>query len=89
MTYDIRNITDRAYEMVTSNGWSKDWLKGGCYLFLECAEFVESLRGKGNPIEEAGDVLVAFLSMVKYNNIDLDDIINAFNEKTQEWIKNQ
>ena len=87
--YDIRTLIEKAHKMTSSNGWEKDWKNGGCYLFLESAEFVESLRGKGNKFEEACDVLVAFLSMIKENNIDIDTILSYFFTKTSNYTKNE
>ena len=87
--YDIRTLIEKAHKMTSSNGWKKDWKNGGCYLFLECAEFVESLRGKGNEFEESADVLIAFLSMIKENNIDVDTIISYFFTKTSNYTKNE
>jgi len=64
-----------ASKLVQSNKWQKDWQNGGCYLFLECAEFIEALRGKGDPIDEAADVFTSFLALIDYYKLDLDAIV--------------
>jgi len=52
-------------------GWEKDWSRGGCYIHLEASEFIEALRGKGDPLEELGDVLFTILAVADYYNLDL------------------
>lgn len=76
--FDIRELVLEAYKFCEKNKWDKGWLKGGCYLHLECSEFIEALRGKGDPEKEAADVLTAFLSMIAYNNIDISKVIRHF-----------
>jgi hypothetical protein len=64
-------------------GWRMDWSARGAYLFLEAAEFVESLRGKGDspPAEEAADVLLVFLSMIGAFKIDTAEVLEQLRMK--------
>ena len=50
--------------------WKKDWSRGGCYMHLEISEFIEALRGKGDPVDELGDVLFTVLAVADYYGID-------------------
>ena len=71
----IYHLADMSNRLCEKEGWDRGWSNGGCYLHLEVSEFIEALRGKGDPVEEAGDVLFVLLSMLKYANIDLDKVI--------------
>ena len=51
-------------------GWDKGWSKGGCYIHLEVSEFIEALRGKGDPLDELGDVLFALLFVADHYGLD-------------------
>ncbi len=50
--------------------WDKGWSRGGCYMHLEVSEFIEALRGKGDPVDELGDVLFTVLAVADYHGID-------------------
>ena len=45
------------------------------------SEFVEALRGKGDPIEEAGDVIIAFLALVDNYGLPIDEILSRMEDK--------
>ena len=62
-------------------GWTKDWIKGGCYIHLEASEFIEALRGKGDPIDELGDLLITVFSVCANYDISIMDGINAAKNK--------
>lgn len=51
----LTELQAAAHATAIRKQWTKDWSRGGCYLMLESAELIESLRGKGNstPVEEA------------------------------------
>ncbi len=84
----LKNMLRLADNFCRRNNWIKDWKHGGVYLHLESSEFIEALRGKGNPAKEAADVLIALLSTVAYNKIDISDILNNFYRiTTEEHIK--
>lgn len=53
--------------------YKKDWSHGGCYMHLEVSEFIEALRGKGDPTEELGDVLFTVLAVADHYKIDIGD----------------
>ena len=79
---ELKDLAKIADSFCKSKGWIQDWKLGGCYLHLESSELIESLRGKrGNPAEEASDVLTALLSMTEYYGIDTDEIIESFIQK--------
>ena len=68
-------------------GYEKDWSRGGCYMHLEVSEFIEALRGKGDPIEELGDVLFTVLAVAEYYNIDPIQAIKMNHKKLGERIE--
>ena len=55
------------------SGYKKDWSHGGCYMHLEVSEFIEALRGKGDPVEELGDVLFTVIAVADYYNVDVKE----------------
>ena len=67
--------------------WTKDWVKGGCYIFLEAAEFVEACRGKGDPLEELGDVLNTILSVAEFYGLKPSDAIKVCRKKMKVMLK--
>lgn len=66
----IKNICDK-------RKWDKSALPGGCYIHLEVSEFIEALRGKGKslPVEEAGDVLVAFFAVLGHYGFSASEVL--------------
>lgn len=81
---EIRELQAAAWALAVKKQWTKDWSQGGCYLMLEAAELIESLRGKGNstPQEEAGDVMMALLTMLSWYGIDFEtEVLPALERK--------
>ena len=78
---DLNLMVRRVGSLCRLKGWRKDWSPGGCYLHLEASEFIEALRGKGNPTEEAGDVLTALFAMLDHYDISLDDVLASMDQK--------
>jgi NTP pyrophosphatase (non-canonical NTP hydrolase) len=49
---------------------------------LEVAELAEAVRGKqGNPVQEAGDVLLALASLLEAHNIPMESVIEEAHRK--------
>ncbi len=72
----LESIEEEASKLAADYGWKRDW-KDGIHLLLESAEFIEALRGKGDPVREAGDVLLVLLSMLRPNHITLQELLDA------------
>lgn len=72
---DIKKYSDFVGEVCRKNDWEKDWSHGGCYMHLEVSEFIESLRGKGDPIEELGDVIFTIVAVAGNYGIKISDAI--------------
>lgn len=62
-------------------GYKKDWSRGGCYMHLEVSEFIEALRGKGDPEDELGDVLFTILAVADYYGVDVMKAIELNKKK--------
>lgn len=67
--------------------WKKDWSHGGCYAHLELSEFIESVRGKGDPTDELGDVIFTIFAVAGYYNVDPVKAIEASRRKMQEQLR--
>lgn len=67
---DLKAYIDEVRKICELRKWKKDWSRGGCYAHLELSEFIEAVRGKGNPTEELGDVLFTVLAVADYYGID-------------------
>lgn len=83
---DIKELQDAAHAVALKKQWIKDWARGGCYLMLEAAELIEALRGKGSstPQEEAGDVMMALLTMLSHYDIDFEtEVLPELRRKIQ------
>jgi hypothetical protein len=78
---NVNHYIDRTSRACESRKWNKSWGPGGCYLHLEVSEFIEALRGKGNPVEEAADVLVAFFALLGAYEITEKMLESALKEK--------
>lgn len=70
MNMDFKGYTNFIRGVCTLRKWKKDWLQGGCYIHLEVSELIEAFRGKGDPLEELGDVLFTLIAVADYYNID-------------------
>lgn len=66
--------------------WKKDWIRGGCYMHLEVSEFIEALRGKGDPEDELGDVLFTVFAVADYYKLDIIKALERNIEKHSEII---
>jgi NTP pyrophosphatase (non-canonical NTP hydrolase) len=67
---DLQKYMEEVRAVCQRKKWKKDWSHGGCYMHLEVSEFIEALRGKGDPIEELGDVLFTIFAVADHYNID-------------------
>ena len=75
----LQDYSNRIKAICQSLGWKKDWGNGGCYLHLEASELIEALRGKGDPVSEAADVIIALLALTSHHDISVDDILVQLN----------
>jgi len=81
---NIDDFADKSYDFCLNKmGWSRHWTVGGCYLHLEASEFIEALRGKGDPVDELGDVLMVLLSVARHYKIDIHEAIKKSEEKME------
>ena len=69
------------------HNWKKDWSRGGCYTHLEVSEFIEAVRGKGDPIDELGDVLFTILAVADYYGVDPIEAVEKNIDKHIESLK--
>ena len=84
---DIDKFADESYDFtVNKMGWSRHWTVGGCYLHLEASEFIEALRGKGDPTDELGDVLMVLLSVARHYNLDIHEAMKMSEAKMERII---
>lgn len=67
---DLNTYIDEVRNICARHNWKKDWSHGGCYAHLELSEFIEAIRGKGDPIEELGDVLFTILAVADFYGVD-------------------
>jgi NTP pyrophosphatase (non-canonical NTP hydrolase) len=81
---DIDEFSKETFKFTNKMGWTKDWIRGGCYIHLEASEFIEALRGKGDPIDELGDLLITIFSVCENYNISIMDGIDAARRKMSE-----
>ena len=77
----LAKLAELALEECDRNEWSRTWSGGGCYLHLEVSEFIEALRGKGDPEAEAADVWFVLLSMMSANGVDVDRVIERLEQR--------
>jgi NTP pyrophosphatase (non-canonical NTP hydrolase) len=68
-------------EVCAKMNWTKDWQRGGNYIFLEAAEFVEALRGKGDPVDELGDLLFTIFAVADHYDVDPIEAIEVNRKK--------
>jgi NTP pyrophosphatase (non-canonical NTP hydrolase) len=67
---DLTKYINFIKDVCEKRNWKKDWSHGGCYTHLEVSEFIEAVRGKGDPLDELGDVLFTVLAVANYYGID-------------------
>lgn len=79
----IDEVAAKARRVCEVKGWKRNWSNGGCYLHLEVSEFIEALRGKGkdSPADEAADVLFVLLSMLHYEGISSQEVLEILDKK--------
>ena len=82
--YDLKKYAHLANELCIRKNWGRGWTEGGCYLHLEVSEFIEALRGKGDPADEASDVLFVFLAMLKAHRIDINKVMATLLNKSMQ-----
>lgn len=84
MTNKLSDMQLRVLAVCCSRSWSLDWESRLAHMHLELAEFTEAIRGKrGDPVEEAGDVLFGFLAMTGANGISLCAVVHKLSEKLE------
>lgn len=76
----LEELADRCIQACNKNEWERNWSNGGCYLHLEASEFIEALRGKGEPYSEAADVLFVLLAMFRHHEMDIQDIFQNLDD---------
>lgn len=74
-------LMKRTHDFCKRRKWKRDWTNGGVYLHLEASEFIEALRGKGDPEEEAGDVLFVLTSMMEEAGLEPERVLARLEEK--------
>ena len=85
---DFEKYAEEVEQICKAMDWRKDWSRGGCYIHLEASEFIEALRGKGDPVEELGDLLFTIIAIADYYNIDpLEGILKNL-KKQRKLVKN-
>ena len=78
----VSRLGERAHLLCKKRGWSTAWDARTAQLLLEVAELAEAIRGKrGNPFQEAGDVLLVLASMLEAHGIPLESAIDEANRK--------
>ena len=77
---ELEKLADRCIQACNKNDWKRNWSNGGCYLHLEASEFIEALRGKGEPYSEAADVLFVLFAMFRHHDMDLNDVFDSLDD---------
>lgn len=71
----IRLDPKTVLDVCKERDWSLHWSARGAYLHLESSELIEAISGKkGNPTEEAGDVLIVLMSITEHAGISWEDV---------------
>lgn len=86
-TIDLNAYIAEVRDICETRGWKKDWSRGGCYVHLEVSEFIEAVRGKGDPIDELGDVLFTVLAVADHYGIDVIDALEKNLDKHHKLLK--
>ena len=87
MYEDLKEYVGEVRQVCANMNWKKDWSSGGCYIHLEVSEFIEALRGKGDPVDELGDILFTVLAVADFYNIDIEKAIELNKVKHSERLK--
>ena len=78
----IEDLIERSYKLYNKKGWSLHWADRLAYFTLEASEFIEATRGKGgDPVDEAGDVLITFLTLITHDGVTLEEAVKAAHKK--------
>lgn len=78
----IAELGPRALRLCRKRGWNTQWDARTAQLLCEVAELADAIRGKrGNPIQEAGDVLLVLASLLEANGITMDSALEEANRK--------
>lgn len=77
----LEDLAIRCSLACKKENWSRDWPEAGCYLHLEASEFIEALRGEGDPVDEAGDVLFVLISSAQAHGIGVKQIVEASKQR--------
>ena len=77
---ELEKLADRCIQACNKNDWKRNWSNGGCYLHLEASEFIEALRGKGEPYSEVADVLFVLLAMFRHHEMNIHDIFQNLDD---------
>lgn len=78
---DLKKYMSEVLKTCKKNAWKKDWEHGGVYMHLEVSEFIESLRGKGDPVDELGDVLFTVFAVAAHHGLNPIEAIELNREK--------
>lgn len=78
----VSRLGPRALLLCKTRDWSTQWDARTAQLICEVAELAEAIRGKGgNPIMEAGDVMLVLASLLEANGIPLETVIEEAHRK--------
>lgn len=84
---NLDDMSGWVVDMCKKRGWSMHWTHRGAYLHLESSELIEAIRGKrGDPIKEAGDVLLVLMSITEYAGIPFSAVVSAALDKLK-WLE--
>jgi len=84
---EIDKFAKECFAFCNGMGFTKDWVRGGCYMHLEVSEFIEALRGKrGDPLEELGDVLQSILSVAEHHGLSPTEAIQKCRSKMNNML---
>lgn len=78
----VSRLGPRALLLCRTRGWSTQWDARTAQMLCEVAELAEAIRGKrGNPIHEAGDVLLVLASLLEANGIPMESALDEAHRK--------
>jgi|GEM_PF-2405963 len=78
----VSRLGPRALLLCRTRGWSTQWDARVAQMLCEVAELADAIRGKrGNPIQEAGDVLLVLASLLEANGIPLESAVDEAHRK--------
>ena len=79
---ELNLMAARVVQMCKKREWPLHWTHRGAYLHLESSELIEAIRGKrGEPVDEAGDVLLVLMSITEHEGIPFTQVIESAKEK--------